>query len=160
MKKRKNEYHHIAFNYTPIREEKILHFLFLIYTYETFCLNMFNETFLILLNSLLTCYRSTRYLYFYFIYSFFFYWKKKFIMLLHNNTIANAAFVSAAESPPPTTNVFSHPNPQATSANQFFQNFSPPWIQQYNNQRLLTEQFFVCILFWIYSCSNIHSYRS
>jgi hypothetical protein len=54
-------------------------------------------------------------------------------MLLHNNTIANA------ESPSSTINVYSHPSSTI---------FPPPWIQQYNtNQRLLTEQFFVSILF-------------
>jgi hypothetical protein len=61
-------------------------------------------------------------------------------MLLHNNTIATATFLSTAESPSSTTSVYSHPNPQPLSTNQYF---SSPWIQQ----RLLTEQFFVRILF-------------
>jgi hypothetical protein len=98
---------------------------------------MSNETFGILLISLLIYSRSIRYLlYFYFIYSeeeeee-----KKKFIMLLHNNTLATATFLSTAESPSSTTSVYSHPNPQTS--------FSSPWIQQ----RLLTEQFFVRIMF-------------
>jgi hypothetical protein len=81
-------------------------------------------------------------------------------MLLHNNTIATATFLSTTESPSPTATVYSNPNPQTSSTNQYFQNFSPPWIQQYNNQRLLTEQFFVRILFIIDYFSNIHSYRS
>jgi hypothetical protein len=71
-------------------------------------------------------------------------------MLLHNNTIATATFLSPTESPSSTTNVYPHPNPlppPSPSTNQFFQSFPPPWIQQYNNQRLLTEQFFVRI--WI-----------
>jgi len=66
-------------------------------------------------------------------------------MLLHNNTITTATFLSPTESPSSTTNVY--PNPPPPSTNQFFQSFPPPWIQQYNNQRLLTEQFFVRI--WI-----------
>jgi hypothetical protein len=68
-------------------------------------------------------------------------------MLLHNNTIATATFLSPTESPSSTTNVYPNPPPPSPSTNQFFQSFPPPWIQQYNNQRLLTEQFFVRI--WI-----------
>jgi len=57
-------------------------------------------------------------------------------MLLHNNTLATATFLSTAESPSSTTSVYSHSNPQTS--------FSSPWIQQ----RLLTEQFFVRIMFF------------
>ncbi|CAF3908710.1 unnamed protein product [Rotaria sp. Silwood2] len=63
-------------------------------------------------------------------------------MLLHNNTIATAGFLSTTESPSSTTSVYSQTNPPTSSTNQFFQNFPPPWIPQYNNQRLLTQQFF------------------
>ncbi|CAF2589903.1 unnamed protein product [Rotaria sp. Silwood2] len=85
-------------------------------------------------------------------------------MLLHNNTIATAGFLSTTESPSSTTSVYSQTNPPTSSTNQFFQNFPPPWIPQYNNQRLLTQQFFVRILFInlivLFCSSNIHSYRS
>ncbi|CAF1060145.1 unnamed protein product [Rotaria sp. Silwood1] len=65
-------------------------------------------------------------------------------MLLHNNTIATAGFLSTTESPSSTTSVYSHQtNLPTTSTNQYFQNFPPPWIQQYNNQRLFNQQFFV-----------------
>ncbi|CAF3590551.1 unnamed protein product [Rotaria sp. Silwood1] len=64
-------------------------------------------------------------------------------MLLHNNTIATAGFLSTTESPSSTTSVYSHQtNLPTTSTNQYFQNFPPPWIQQYNNQRLFNQQFF------------------
>jgi hypothetical protein len=75
-------------------------------------------------------------------------------MLLHNNTIATAAFLSATECPSSTASVF--PHPQTPSTNQFFPNLPPPWIQQqYSNQRLLTEQYFVRILFILYSFLQI-----
>ncbi|CAF1112494.1 unnamed protein product [Rotaria magnacalcarata] len=61
-------------------------------------------------------------------------------MLLHNNTIATTGFLSATESPSSTASVYAQPNPPLPTTNQFFQNFSPPWIQQYNNQRFLTQQ--------------------
>ncbi|CAF1251653.1 unnamed protein product [Rotaria sordida] len=68
-------------------------------------------------------------------------------MLLHNNTIATAGFLSTTESPSSTTSVYSQTNPSIPSTNQFYQNFPPPWIQQYNNQRLLTQQFFELEIF-------------
>jgi hypothetical protein len=75
-------------------------------------------------------------------------------MLLHNNTLATATFLSTTESPSSTTSVYSNPNPQISSTNQYFPS---PWIQQ----RLLTEQFFVRIRFLIYLfLKNIHSSRS
>ncbi|CAF1619786.1 unnamed protein product [Adineta ricciae] len=62
-------------------------------------------------------------------------------MLLHNNTIAATTFLSPTESPSsstpaPTTGVYPHPHPVA---NQYF---PTPWIQPFNNHRLLTDQFF------------------
>jgi len=76
-------------------------------------------------------------------------------MLLQNNTLATATFLSTSESPSSsTTSVYSNPNPQISSTNQYFPS---PWIQQ----RLLTEQFFVRIRFLIYLfLKNIHSSRS
>jgi len=64
--------------------------------------------------------------------------EKNFIMLLHNNTIATATFLSTTESPSSTTppSVYSLSNP----TNQYY---PAPWLEQ----RLLTDPFFVRILF-------------
>ncbi|CAF0738050.1 unnamed protein product [Adineta ricciae] len=81
-------------------------------------------------------------------------------MLLHNNTIAAATFLSSTESPSSsssssssspaaTTGVYPHPHPVV---NQYF---PTPWIQPFNNHRLLTDQFFSPTMLATVSSSGI-----